>query len=407
VKSRSPVESTAGGVRPKTDRYLVTAVLRACDLIHAFQTDGEFLSLGDLSARTGLNKVTVFRLMRTLEKCGFVDGVANHRYRLNIKPLRRRKWRIGYAALGAEFALSRELTESLNRAAADEAVELIVLDNRNSSKVALTNADLLVEKKVDLVIEHQSDEHVAPMIGSKYVEAKIPFIAINIPHPGATYYGANNYSAGLIAGRYLAHWAKQRWHGQVGGVILVGRSVAGPLLNFRLRGAEVGIREVLPGLDDSRFVYLDSRDGRFGSSLDVMRRYLRHKSPDRILVSTISDPIALGALRAFEESGRASDCAIVGQAASFEARAQLRQPNTRLIGSVGYFPEKYGEGVILLALTILNRKSVPPAVLIKHHLITPENVNHFYPNDALMGIVDVDSMVLGYGEAVPAFRAKN
>jgi len=25
-------------------------------------------------------------------------------------------------------------------------------------------------------------------------------IAIDIPHPGATYYGANNYEAGLIAG---------------------------------------------------------------------------------------------------------------------------------------------------------------------------------------------------------------
>ena len=37
----------------------------------------------------------------------------------------------------------------------------------------------------------------------EYLEANIPFIAIDIPHPGATYFGANNYQAGLLAGRYL------------------------------------------------------------------------------------------------------------------------------------------------------------------------------------------------------------
>ena len=40
-------------------------------------------------------------------------------------------------------------------------------------------------------------------------------IAIDIPHPGATYFGANNYQAGLLAGHYLARWAKSagtaRW----------------------------------------------------------------------------------------------------------------------------------------------------------------------------------------------------
>jgi len=27
---------------------------------------------------------------------------------------------------------------------------------------------------------------------------------------------------------------------------------------------------------------------------------------------------------------------------------------------------------------------VPPAVFVKHQLITPENVDHFYPNDSLL-----------------------
>jgi ribose transport system substrate-binding protein len=37
-----------------------------------------------------------------------------------------------------------------------------------------------------------------------------------------------------------------------------------------------------------------------------------------------------------------------------------------------------------VALDILHRRPVPPAVFVKHQLVTPENVNHVYPNDELM-----------------------
>lgn len=36
-------------------------------------------------------------------------------------------------------------------------------------------------------------------------------MCFDIPHPGATYFGANNYQAGLLAGHHLARWARTRW----------------------------------------------------------------------------------------------------------------------------------------------------------------------------------------------------
>jgi len=93
--------------------------------------------------------------------------------------------------------------------------------------------------------------------------------------------------------------------------------------------------------------------------------------------------MALGALRAFQEAGRGNECAIVGNNAEPEARVELRTANTRLIASVAFFPEKYGEGLIRLALDILSRKAVPPAAFTGHQVITPDNVEQFYPNDSL------------------------
>jgi ribose transport system substrate-binding protein len=71
----------------------------------------------------------------------------------------------------------------------------------------------------------------------------------------------------------------------------------------------------------------------------------------------------------------------MGQNALREARAELRRPGTRLVGSVAYFPERYGDELIPLALNILQQKPAPAAVFVKHQLLTPRNVDLVYPLD--------------------------
>ena len=78
-------------------------------------------------------------------------------------------------------------------------------------------------------------------------------------------------------------------------------------------------------------------------------------------------------------------------------RAELRRPATRLIGSVAYFPEKYGDGIIALALDILAKKPVPSAVFVKHALITSANVDHYYPNDSVTMEGNPEAAAIRYG----------
>ena len=122
-----------------------------------------------------------------------------------------------------------------------EGMELISLDNRYSAKIAQRNADLLVREKVDLAIEFQTDEEVAPIVAAKYQRSRHPMIAIDIPHPGATYYGANNYEAGLIGGRYLGRWVKEHWHSEVDEILLLELKRAGIFRACDLSGMLVGI----------------------------------------------------------------------------------------------------------------------------------------------------------------------
>jgi len=368
---------------PARDPYLVKSVVHASKLLSAFRTSGEGLPLREIAARSGLPKSMSFRLLYTLERCGLVEKVGENLYRSCIRSFRQRLYRFGYAAQGTDYQFSKEVSEGLVRAAAEEGIELISVDNRYSPKIALRNADVLVREKVDLVIEFQTDDQVAPIVAAKYREANIPLIAIEVPHPGATYFGANNYEAGLIGGRHLGRWAKQHWQSEVDEIVLISLERAGSLPRMRLTGALVGLKEVAPQLDKCRVTYLDG-DGVFGRSLEVVRKHLRLSRSRRVLVAATNDPSALGALRAFQEAGRVEACAVMGQNASPEGRAELRRPGTRLTGSVAYFPEKYGAAIVSVALDILHRRPVPPAVFVKHQLVTPETVDHVYPNDNLM-----------------------
>ncbi len=362
-------------------RYIVEAVARACDILEAFTTDGEALRLCDITARTGLSKATAFRILFTLEKRGLVEQGERHTYRLRLRPLNRRKYRFGYGAQSSEFAFSRTVSDSIEAAALAEGIDLMVLNNRYSAKEAIRNAELFVRAQVDLVIDFQTDEHCAPIVSSKFNEAQIPFIALEIPHPGATFYGANNYRAGTLGGQYLAKWAAQHWRGKVDEIMMLELPLAGALPKSRLTGTVAALRANLPSLTDRQIISLDG-NGQFERSLEVVRKHLRKSRARHVLVGAINDPSALGALRAFQEAGRVDECAVMGQNASLEARSEIRTPGSRLIGSVAYFPERYGEAAISLALNILKGRPTPPAVFVKHQLVTRETVDQIYPDDA-------------------------
>src|SRR5205814_7903183 len=126
------------------DRYLVKSILHSSQLLSAFHSPGEALPLKEISARCGLPKTMVFRLLYTLEKCGMVDKVGQNLYQSRVRPWKQSLYRLGYAAQGTDYQFSRDVSESLRRASAAEGMELISLDNRYSAKIAKPNAERLV-----------------------------------------------------------------------------------------------------------------------------------------------------------------------------------------------------------------------------------------------------------------------
>jgi ribose transport system substrate-binding protein len=385
------VESLGSHEESTKSGYLVGPILRACQVLKAFRSSEESLALREIVTRTRLNKTTAFRAAQSLVAGGMLERVGGDQYRSLMLACRSSHFRLGYAAMAGNSLMSREISQSLRLAAATRHIELVELDNELSTQVAIRNSERLVRDDIDLAIEFQVHHHVAATIASNFTHAGIPVIAIHTPHPGAVFFGGNNYLAGRIGGRALGRWAINHWNSEVDSILLLAHFAAGPLTNSRLTGVEAGISELLHA-GSPEVLTLDAKGG-YAESLEIVMKHLARSRAQHILVGCINDTVALGALRAFAEAGRSEHCAIIGQNGTVAARAELRQAHSSLIGSVGFFPEKYGDQILSLALDMLHGKPVPSAVYTKHTLLTRQNVDHYYPNDALAPLPDMDALL--------------
>jgi ribose transport system substrate-binding protein len=384
-QSSAKSEPFAGEER---SRYAVESVSRACVVLRCFRDPAEVLRLRDVVSRSGLNKTTAFRLLCTLHQNGFIEELGAEHYRSRVRVPSAQRFRLAYASQTENDMFSRAVSEGLRSCAAEENIDFVEFDNHYSPKQAIRNAEKMIEAKADVAIEYQVHEHVGAVISSMFREANIPLIAITVPHPGAVYFGADGCAVGKTAGKALAAWIKHHWNSQIDEVLLLETPMAGVLLHSRFTGLLMALRESIHSIADHRVKHLDGR-GQFDTSLEVTRKYLRGSRSGRVLIAGTNDASVLGALHAFEEVGRLKDCVAAGIGGSLEARMEMRRPESRLIGSVGLFPEKYGTQLIKLAGDLFDCKAVPPAVFTRHRFIVRESVNDHYPNDILLSGSDI------------------
>jgi ribose transport system substrate-binding protein len=346
--------------------YLIPVLSKALDILELMQVEKRPQSLEEIYKRTNISKTTVYRILKTLSHRGYLAQSENGLYRLVSQP---RKVRFGFGGESSDMPFSEAVRESLAAAAASAGVDLVVLDNKYDGETALRNAEEFVSQHVDLVIEFQIDQRIAPILADKIHGVGIPLIAIDIPHPHATFFGVDNYRVGFEAGAFLAQHAKKYWREAASWAVGLDLEEAGPLVQSRITGAFAGIRSKLSRLRDENYVLMNG-EGLRGKSHRLMLDFLRqHPRQKGILVAAATDTSALGALQAVREARREKDVVIVGQDCIPEALDEMSIPGSPLIGSVSHEAGSYGPLLIQLGLAILNGQTVPPYNFVKHKLV--------------------------------------
>jgi ribose transport system substrate-binding protein len=346
-------------------KYLIPVTMKSLDVLELFRTSAEELTLDQVTSRTGIAHTTAFRILYTLAHRRYL--VQNgKKYRLN--PVRR-KLRLAFATLTRELPFAEAVRLSLERAADAAGVEVIHFDNERSAQKAVENARAMVKDKIDLAIEFQRHEEAAPIVADILAGAGIPAIAIHIPQPGATYFGVDNFRAGYTAGEALSAYARKHWRGEFDLLLLHDVQQGGMVLQSRMTGVRRAIEDALGPLPEKKVIRSDGgavRQDAFKAAMTILNSRV---SAQRVLISATSDDGALGAMEAVAGTKRKLEAAIVGLEGTPEALAAMVQPRSPFIGTVAFFPEEYGRGLIDVSLRLLRGEQVAPFQYIRHQLI--------------------------------------
>jgi ribose transport system substrate-binding protein len=130
-----------------------------------------------------------------------------------------------------------------------------------------------------------------------------------------------------------------------------------------------GVQSIIGEVPADRRLILNSGNTAEVSEAQLIEALKQLPGLHRLAVLCFNDDSAMGALAAARKLHRENDVIIVGQGADRRVREELKNPQTRIIGSTAYWPEQYGEQIIPLALKILRGEPVPPAVYMEHTFI--------------------------------------
>jgi ribose transport system substrate-binding protein len=291
-----------------------------------------------------------------------------------------KKYILAFANLQRDISFCAKVEEGIKRNAEAAGIELVIADNHLDGATALANAESFINRNVDYVIEFQTDANFGATIMQKMNDAGIKVTAIDIPMPGATFFGANNPKSGYMGGAYLGQAAIAKFGAdkvKTGYFILGDLPQSGAVPAMRTGGQLAGFLATVEGFPQDHVIKIDTKNTLEESFAQTNNVLGRIPAGVPIFATAINDQATTGIIRAVKQAGREADLIAVGMGAD-ELATMMSEPT--FVASVGYFPERYGNFLVPMALAELAGIDLPPTVLQTHVMVDKGNICNYYPD---------------------------
>lgn len=285
--------------------------------------------------------------------------------------------KIGYISLGDSVPFVKLVSDSMRAEAEAAGVEFVFCDSQLDAAKALACAQSFATQGVDGIVNFQVDEAAAESICAAGPD--VPVVAVDIHQRPCedVFVGADNYTAGFIAGEALGNYFLENFDCEYDAFVAMEQPAAGQVNLDRTGGAVEGFESVCGAIDESKYRSVDGGgtiDGGntgFGDTLTALT------GATRIAVVSLNDDMLLGSFAAAEAQGRGDQVYGVAQGADPSAWDAI-QNNPNWIGDTAYFPERYGELAIPAIIALINGETVPENVFTEHVFINADNFAEFY-----------------------------
>ena len=290
-------------------------------------------------------------------------------------------WTIAFAEGWAANPFSVPIHRGVYKLAKAAGLKVIYCDNAFKTDQAITCAEQLAAQHPDFAIESNWQGGVAPAVSRIWDKAHVPMVNIDVWHPDGIFFGANNYESGTIAGKAAGKFAKKQWGCKDLWLFLGEHKEEGAAADLRLSGFADGVQEICGALPSKQIARQIMAAGTADQAITVTTDWLTgHPQAKHILSTTIDDERSTGVAKAFVATRRdgyavGQGCDTVGIAAVKSAVAS----KNRYLGCVAFFPDKYPNYLIPIALDVLQGKPVPQEIHIAHKFLNHATIRKYYP----------------------------
>ena len=214
--------------------------------------------------------------------------------------------------------------------------------------------------------------------------AKVPVVLIDQTQAGTKSFGVPDQQAGQLAMQTLTNPIKQKMAGPWKGKTLYVVGITAPQCTpcvARIEASFALARSTF-NIPASQTVQISQQatDPTVGSQ-QVFTDFLTAHPNDVVAVVSYGDETVVGAVHGAKAAGRSADVLAVSDGGDLAARQALRDPtlNTMFIASVDFQP--YAEGWNWVEAAIATHLGKPFSQYKISRVLTPSNVNTYYPAD--------------------------
>jgi ribose transport system substrate-binding protein len=287
---------------------------------------------------------------------------------------------LAYMDPWAANAFAIPIREGVERYAKQLGLKLIYCDTAFKADKAVECAELLARQKPQFAIAGNWQSGASEAIMRVFDTAHIPTASVDVWQPNSVFFGADNYSSGEIGGRAAGEYAKRAWNCDDVWVFLGENKEEGEAAAQRLAGFADGVQEVCGALPEDHIQAQRMNAGTGDQALTVTTDWLTgHPQAKHVLATTLDDERASGIAKAFRASGR--DAQVVGlgcDTVGIQVVKQAPAADNHYLGCVAFFPDKYAEYLVSIALRTTAGEPVPEEVHLKHEFLTHDTIGRYY-----------------------------
>jgi len=284
--------------------------------------------------------------------------------------------KIGFINLTLASTFPQQVQKSIEDQIKIAGAALVSCDSKLDAATALNCAKTLKQQGVQGQFTFQADSTAAARICQE--GAQVPVFAVDIAQEPCqvAFMGAANQYAGQILGYELGKYFLQNEKCQYDAWVSLEALQVGAVNEARMGGIRDGFASVCGPVHDIHT--LDSK----GAGSDIARGLMADTltalpNAHKIITVGINEDAIIGAIAAARAANRDGDLYLGVQ--NFAPTNCVIYQAPHWIGSVAYFPERYGEILVPYMIKAIKGETVPKELLVPHVLINKDNAKQYYP----------------------------